>query len=308
MSTSAKRAGTPDKDASHTSLDHTLRGFAATFDTHFEKLLTPARPVPQRILDAVRYATLAPGKRLRPFLVVRCCELVSGKTDEAWPIAAAIECVHAFSLIHDDLPAMDDDDLRRGRPTCHVRFDEATAILTGDALVAFAFELLTQAEDTAIGVQLVRELAEGTGWSGMIGGQMDDILGQTQPPNLELTISIHQRKTARLFATACRMGALIGRGSAAQADALGSYGQTMGRAFQIADDLLDLTTTAEAMGKATGKDASANKQTFPRVVGIEESRAASRELVESATAALSGFGTEADDLRALAGYAVDRNY
>ena len=321
MSIPAERVDTPDAKPSgqpqadgRSLLAGRLRAFAARFDTHFERLLTPAQPAPQRIRDAVRYAALAPGKRLRPYLVVRCCELVGGREDDAWPVASAIECVHAFSLVHDDLPAMDDDDLRRGKPTCHIQFDEATAILAGDALVTLAFELLTRTNEPAVAARpvipvcrLVRELAEGTGWAGMIGGQMDDISGQSQPPDLDRTISIHRRKTARLFETACRLGALVGGGDDARVDALGSYGQSLGRAFQIADDLLDVTANAEALGKTTGKDALACKQTFPRIVGIEGSRTAARELVDAAVAAVSGFGPEADDLRTLARWAIDRN-
>ena len=324
MSISAKRADGPDATPSgepqadrQSLLADRLRAFAARFDTHFERLLTPAQPVPQRIQDAVRYAAMAPGKRLRPYLVVRCCELVGGCADDAWPAASAIECVHAFSLVHDDLPAMDDDNLRRGRPTCHIQFDEATAILAGDALVTLAFELLTRTNEPAAAVRpvkpvepacrLVRELAEGTGWAGMIGGQMDDISGQSHPPDLDRTISIHRRKTARLFETACRLGALLGGADDARVDALGSYGQSLGRAFQIADDLLDVTGGAEALGKTPGKDASARKQTFPRIAGIEGSRTAARELVDAAVVAVSGFGREADDLRMLARFAIDRN-
>ena len=286
-----------------------LREFATRFDAQFERLLTPTSPAPERILQAVRYAALGPGKRLRPFLVVRSCELVEGNVADAWPVAVAVECVHAFSLVHDDLPAMDDDELRRGRRTCHVQFDEATAVLVGDVLIILAFEILARnVEDHALATRLIRELAEGAGWSGMIGGQMDDISGQAEPPELDRTVAIHERKTARLFRTACRMGVLIGRGADEAIDSIGRYGQSLGRAFQIADDLLDLTASTEMLGKRVGKDVAAHKQTFPRAVGMDESIAAARKLAGEALSALEPFGKAADDLRNLARYVIDRDY
>lgn len=252
---------------------------------------------------------MAPGKRIRPYLVSRCCELVGGTDDEAGPVAVAVECIHAFSLIHDDLPAMDDDDLRRGRPTCHKKFDEATAILAGDALVMLAFELLARhVKDQAMVGQMVLKLARGAGWAGMIGGQVADVLGEARPPTLELARYIHERKTACLFEAACQLGAIAGRSDAASVATLGRFGHWVGCAFQIADDLLDLSSTPDATGKGVKKDAAANKQTFPQCVGIKQSRAAAREAADAAIAALRGFGDEADDLRALADYVVNRNY
>lgn len=286
-----------------------LRPFATAFDEHLAAYLTPSGDVPPELLEAIRYSALAPGKRLRPYLVTRCCELVGGAVADAWPVAAAVECVHAFSLIHDDLPAMDDDDLRRGQPACHKKFGEATAILVGDALVVLAFEILArEVEDRAVAGQLVLELAAGTGWSGMIGGQTADVLGSSKAPSVELAEYIHERKTARLFEISCRLGAIAGHAQANAVAALGRFGQMMGRAFQIADDLLDVTSTAKALGKEAGKDAGAGKQTFPRCVGTEQSRIAAHDAVEAAVAALGVFGPEADDLRALARYVVDRHY
>ena len=265
--------------------------------------------MPPLLLEAVRYSALAPGKRLRPYLVVRCCELVGGERDRAWPVAAAVEFVHTFSLIHDDLPAMDDDDLRRGLPTCHKKFGEAAAILAGDALVVFAFELLgRQVEDRRLAAEAVGQLARAAGWSGMIGGQTADLTGEKKEPELELTQYIHERKTAALFEGACRLGALAGGATPADVARLGRFGQMLGRAFQIADDLLDLTATQEAMGKNVGKDAAAGKQTFPQCVGMERSRLAARETADRAVAQLEPFGPAADDLRALAKYVVARNY
>ncbi|UCC32411.1 MAG: polyprenyl synthetase family protein [Phycisphaerales bacterium] len=291
------------------SLPQRVKDVAGQFDQRFGEYLTPGGDVPQELVEAIRYSALAPGKRIRPYLVVRCCELVGGRVADYWPVAAAVECVHAFSLIHDDLPAMDDDNLRRGRPTCHKKFDEATAVLAGDALVVLAFELLTRhVKDQVLAARMVLELAVGTGWAGMIGGQTADILGQSKPPALELASYIHKRKTASLFETSCRLGALVGGGSADSVAVCGRFGQSLGRAFQIADDLLDVTSTARELGKEVGKDAAANKQTFPQCVGIERSRTAAMEQAKAATAELDIFGPEADDLRALARYVVDRNY
>ena len=286
-----------------------LQGFAREFDERFERYLTPSGDVPVELTDAIRYSALAPGKRIRPFLSIRCCELVGGGIDDAWAVAAAVECVHAFSLIHDDLPSMDDDDLRRGRATCHKKFGEAIAVLAGDALAVLAFEILCgHVTDGLLASRLCLELAQGTGWVGMIGGQTADLTGQAKPPTLELAKYIHERKTARLFETSCRLGAMVGGGIAEAVDSLGRYGQKLGQAFQIADDLLDLTSTPEQLGKRVGKDAEAKKQTLPRCVGIEGSRSAAREAAATAISELDSFGPEADALRALATYVVDRNY
>ena len=286
-----------------------IKAFAVAFDRRLESFLTPRGVVPDELHQAMRYSALAPGKRLRPFLVVRCCELVGGSRDSSWHVAAAIECVHAFSLIHDDLPAMDDDDLRRGRPTCHKAFGEAAAILAGDALLALAFSLLADATpDAAVGVQLVSELASGSGWSGMIGGQAADVAGETKSPSLDLAKYIHDRKTGALFRTACRLGAIIGGGSQNQIGALGQFGQELGVSFQIADDLLDVSACEQDTGKRTGKDAGAGKQSYPRCVGIGASRTAARASATAAARQLEPFGTMADDLRHLAVYVVDRNY
>lgn len=302
--------------ANHLSSTHSssevvsrLQQFAGQFDRELDARLVPSHDVPPELLEAMRYSALAPGKRIRPFLVVRCCELVGGQRENAWAAASAIECVHAFSLIHDDLPAMDDDDLRRGRPTCHKRFGEATAILAGDALLALSFELLTRSDrDATTQVQLVETLAKGIGWNGMIGGQAADVLGQDHPPELARAKYIHERKTARLFETSCRLGALSGQGTEDQVADLQRFGQMLGRAFQIADDLLDLTASTEVLGKQAQKDKKANKQTFPQCIGIEQSRLAAQEATQAALSSIASFGPQADDLRALATYVTHRDY
>ena len=285
-----------------------LEQFASEFDSHFDRFLNTARDVPEELFEAIRYAALAPGKRIRPFLVAECCRVSGGQRDHIWPVGAAVECIHAFSLIHDDLPAMDDDDLRRGQPTCHKKFGEAMAILAGDALVVRAFELLTrEVADRLLACELVCELAQGAGWTGMIGGQAADVLGESAPPTLDRVKYVHQRKTASLFCAACRMGARAGGASSKQVDCLGQYGQALGQAFQIADDLLDVQSTTNAMGKKTSKDATARKQSFPGCVGIEQSKAAARTAVGEAVAALAPFGENAAILRELAEFVVSRN-
>lgn len=291
------------------AISNVLKTFAAEFDRRFADYLTAPSEVPQALAEAVRYSALAPGKRVRPYLLTHCCALAGGPRDRAWPAAAAVECIHAFSLIHDDLPAMDNDDLRRGLPTCHKKFGEARAILAGDALTVLAFELLTRATaDPAVVGCLVAELARGAGWAGMIGGQEADVAGQSEPPSVETVEYIHVRKTAALFVAACRMGAILGGGDEDSVAALGDYGLELGRAFQIADDLLDLTSSTQALGKKAGKDAAAGKQSYPRCVGTEQARADAEAAVARAKACLARYGQKADDLRALADYVVDRNY
>jgi len=312
-------------DSPDLTITDRLRAFATAFDREFERLLAADADVPPRLAEAMAYSALAPGKRVRPYVVCRAHALCGGmdprkttagrdvgRRDQAWsvavlPIAAAIECVHAFSLIHDDLPAMDDDDLRRGRPTNHVKFGEAMAILAGDALLALAFELVARdAPDGSDVRRMTLELARGAGWAGMIGGQAADVLAETEPPDAAIVDYIHTRKTARLFQASARLGSIAAAAPDATIDALGRYGLQLGRAFQIADDLLDVTASSEQIGKATGKDASAGKQTYPRCVSIAETRRLAARAAADAIAALDEFGPAADDLRALARFVVDR--
>lgn len=284
-----------------------VKRFAEAFDQRFSKFLEAVKDAPESLVEAMRYSALAPGKRLRPYLVIECCRLVGGEAEAALPVAAAIECVHAFSLIHDDLPAMDDADLRRGRPTNHVKFGEAMAVLAGDALLAVAFELLTtRVEDSDRAVALVHELSQATGWQGIIGGQVADVEGEGQPVEKPRVDYIHRYKTARLLQAACRMGGISGGAGAQQMECLGRYGLHLGLAFQIADDLLDVTASARQTGKNVGKDAGAGKQTYPACVGIEESRRTARRHADEAATALKSFGGDARALRELATYVVER--
>ncbi len=308
------------------SITERLVLFARDFDAQFAELLAPPEDTVPEIAESMRYSALAGGKRLRPYLVTRCCELAGGTAEDALPAAAAIECVHTFSLVHDDLPDMDNDDLRRGRPTNHKVYGEAMAILAGDGLHAFAFELIVdRMADPVRASKVVLELARGTGWCGMIGGQVADMLGEKRPPSRELVAYIHEKKTAKLFEAACRMGAWIGGGGEAGGgreaggagvggvevefvDALGRFGLSLGRSFQIADDLLDVHATSEQMGKSAGKDARSGKQTFPAAVGVEESGVIAKKIVGEAISALEGFGSEADDLRDLASFVIERRH
>lgn len=284
-----------------------LTQWAERFEQTLSDFITPDERVPASLSEAMRYSVLGGGKRVRAFIITRICESCGGTAEEAAPAAVALECVHAFSLVHDDLPAMDDDDLRRGRPTCHKAYGEAAAILAGDGLLALAFEILgKRVSDPSRAVAMVAELADGTGWAGMIGGQTSDILGEDQAVELALVERIHRYKTARLFACAGKLGALAAGGTEQQIEAARTFGEKLGLAFQIADDLLDVTGNQADMGKAVAKDADAGKQTYPAAVGIEASRRKANELMQEAIQALSCFSDSADELRALAKFVVER--
>jgi len=254
----------------------------------------------ENLRDAVRYAVLGGGKRLRPALVVLSCESLGGDRVSAYDAACAIELIHCFSLVHDDLPALDDDDLRRGQPTLHVHAGEAMAILAGDVMVSLAFEILAQAPvNGEVKGRLVAELAGAT--TAMITGQVYDTLGgfDLATTEAERLVLIHRNKTGALLRAACRMGAWCGVATTSQIDALSRFGESIGLMFQIVDDLLDVTQSAEHTGKATGKDEAAGKITFPGVMGIDVSRHEVERLRQESHQALSGFGTAAQPLRDL---------
>jgi len=254
--------------------------------------------------EAIKYTLEAPGKRIRSALVLWCCEVVSppGRINrDAEVAAAAVEMVHTYSLVHDDLPAMDNDDLRRGQPTCHRAFDEATAILTGDALLTLAFEVLAERiSEPAIAVKLIRQLAHDAGPAGMIAGQMADLKAENSTGTKELIQFIHTNKTAKMFRCAAAMGAICGRANDAQLAALCEYGLKAGLGFQIADDILDASATSEHLGKTVGKDVKAGKVTYLSVMGMEKSRQLEKKLADEAVAALELFGKDAHILRQLA--------
>jgi farnesyl diphosphate synthase len=267
-------------------------------------------------MQAMRYGALAGGKRLRPFLVVESATLFDVPRQRALAVGAALECVHCYSLVHDDLPAMDDDDLRRGRPTAHKAFDEATAILAGDGLLTFAFDVLSRPEahpDPAVRIALVSALARASGLGGMVGGQMLDLeaegryAGDGPPPLDERGVrTLQAMKTGALLRFACVSGAILGEAGAGARDAVTRYGVALGQAFQIADDLLDVEGDPQTVGKATGKDAAAHKATLVAVLGIEAAKAKLRALVAEAEAALAPFGDAAAVLKAAARFVAER--
>ncbi len=263
---------------------------------------------PAKLRDAIQHSLLAPCKRLRPLLVLMAAEACGSDREAAMPAACAVEMVHTYSLIHDDLPAMDDDDLRRGRPTCHAKYGEAMGILAGDALLTSAFEILARdVRVPAVAAACCAELARAAGASGMVGGQVDDLAAEFQDAGLDQLERIHRRKTGAMFLVSLRLGALIAGADGQQLAALNTYGAKLGLAFQIADDLLDVSGDESTMGKRTGKDSDRGKLTFPALLGVDESTRRACRLIDEACAALAVFGTNASQLEALARYVVERN-
>jgi farnesyl diphosphate synthase len=283
---------------------------AALTDAVLDKLIAVPDGLEARVFEAMRYAALAPGKRLRPFLVLASSTLFSLGKSRALQVAAAIELVHAYSLVHDDLPAMDNSDLRRGRPTCHKAFDDATAVLAGDGLLTLAFEVLGHPDthgDPAVRAELVVALAQAAGGHGMVGGQMIDLTAEHRR-DLDIgTITRLQRlKTGALIAFACESGAILGKATLEARHALRGYAHDLGLAFQIADDLLDVEGSAAATGKPVRQDAAAGKATFVSILGVERARAQAELLVSQASAHLDLFAERADLLRQAARFVVDR--
>jgi len=272
------------------------------------RMAMPGDSVPPRLREAMRYSLLAGGKRLRPILCLAFADACSrrglAESEIAEDAACAVEMIHTYSLIHDDLPAMDNDDLRRGRPTSHKVFGEAMAILAGDGLLTEAFGLLARGAQPAR-ARLCRELAEGAGVGGMIAGQVLDI-AEDRPARLDYLLRLHRLKTGALIRAACRMGAIAVAAPSDSLAAADAYGEAVGLAFQIADDILDVIGDAQRMGKPTGADASANRFTFPAVVGLQKSRAMAEEKVHQAMDAVAKLEPTPGPLRALARYALER--
>jgi geranylgeranyl diphosphate synthase type II len=266
-------------------------------------------PCPARLAAAMRYSVLGGGKRLRPVLCLLAAEACGADPARALPAACALEMVHAYSLIHDDLPAMDDDDLRRGRPTCHKAFDEATAVLAGDALLTLAFEVIVahvRPAEAAVGS--VRVLAEAAGPSGMVGGQMADLQAEGRTDGtLDALEAIHRRKTGALLRAALRIGAIVAEADEASLQALDAYGHAVGLAFQIIDDLLDVEGDEAKLGKRARKDSELGKWTYPGFLGIEGSRARAGQLADEAVTALAPLGGRGERLRALARDLLERD-
>lgn len=265
---------------------------------------------PERLAAAMRYSLMAGGKRLRPLLTLWAADACGAADGVAMPAAVALEMIHTYSLIHDDLPAMDDDDLRRGRPTCHKAFDEATAILAGDGLLTLAFEVVARHQrPRECAGDCIAILAEAAGPKGMVGGQMADLAAETRDDaTLDELEAIHRRKTGALLSAALRMGATVAGAGDREKAALADYGRNVGLAFQVVDDLLDATGDEAKMGKRVGKDSGLGKWTYPGLMGIEASRAYARELTASAIESLAVFEGRADRLRALAHQIVERDH
>ena len=294
---------------------------AADTEALLDRLLAP-KPVagelarPNRLLNAMRYASLGGGKRVRPFLVVETAKLFSVPRRQALMVAAALECVHCYSLVHDDLPAMDDDSLRRGRPTAHKAFDEATAILAGDGLLTFAFDILSRPQTHAkpdIRIQLISALARAAGIGGMAGGQMLDLAaegrftnGRGSPLGFGDVKTLQAMKTGALLKFACSSGAMLGGAPRKARAALERYGSAVGEAFQVADDLLDIEGDAATVGKATGKDAAAHKATFLSLLGVDGARKRLKTLIADAEKAIAPFGKDGAILKAAAHFIANR--
>ncbi len=264
---------------------------------------------PTRLREAIRYSLLAPGKRFRPLLVLAACDACGGVAADALPAACAVEMIHTYSLIHDDLPAMDDDELRRGRPTCHIQFDEATAILAGDALIPLAFQVLaSDLHRPEVAQRAVLELARAAGAAALVGGQVDDLQNQFGEPSLERLEAIHLRKTAAMIAVSLKLGGLVAGAAEEWLGRLENYGKKLGLAFQIADDLLDLKGEQAKIGKKTGKDQLRGKLTYPGLIGVEASSALADELIAAACGELDGLGDRAAGLLELAKFSVERTH
>jgi farnesyl diphosphate synthase len=278
-------------------------------DALLDRLLSAPPGLEARVYDAMRYSALAPGKRLRPLLVLASARLFGVVRRSALQVAAALEMVHAYSLIHDDLPAMDNSDLRRGRATCHKEFDEATAVLAGDGLLTMAFELLAHPDthgDPAVRCELVSALAVAAGAAGMVGGQMIDLIAEKQRLDIGAITRLQRMKTGALIAFACEAGAILAKAAPELRTGLRGYAHDLGLAFQIADDLLDVEGSADETGKPVGADAAAGKATFVSILGVDRARAQAELLVGQAVAHLELFEDRAELLRQIARFVVNR--
>jgi geranylgeranyl diphosphate synthase type II len=295
------------------ALDRYLSERAALVEAALARCVVESNGPAGRLFEAMRYSLLAGGKRLRPVLAIAACEAVGGAIDVVMGFACAIEMIHTYSLIHDDLPCMDDDDLRRGRPTNHKVYGEAIATLAGDGLLTDAFRVVassTAPNERVLNdalLQTVIDLADASGSNGMVGGQVIDLLGEGRALELEELEVLHSKKTGALFVAAVTCGARLGGANEAELRAMRDYGRALGLAFQVADDLLDVEASAESVGKRTHKDEARGKATYPSLLGIDRSRDLARQLVVRAHTALGGFDQRADPLRALASFAVERN-
>jgi len=309
----AKRSGGPAAGVRATDfrkLDAALAETSLAMDRVLEELLPLPGGRHGRVQEAMRYAVFAGGKRLRPFLVTTSAKLFGVPARQAQRVAAALEAMHTYSLVHDDLPCMDDDKLRRGKPTTHVQFDEATAVLAGDALLTLAFEILAGREthpSAEVRCQLVAGLARAAGSEGMVGGQMMDMQAPDETHDADDVVTLQRLKTGALFEFACEAGAILGEAGAVKREVLRAYARDFGLAFQITDDLIDSQGNASVAGKSVGKDQNQGKATLISLYGIEGARAEAEKLAGRAAAYLAEFGPEADLLRALPYRLIDRD-
>lgn len=293
-----------------------LAVYRSAVESALDRYSRSASGSPERLTDALRYSLLSPGKRLRPLLVLLAAGAVGGDWRDALASACAVEMIHAYSLIHDDLPAMDNDDLRRGQPTCHRKFDEATAILAGDALQALAFEVISRDTPAANAARCCLELAQSAGRCRLVGGQVDDLaaegrfgfqpFGDGPHERLQFLQQIHQRKTGAMIAASVKLGGLAVGANNAALDSLEKFGTHIGLAFQIIDDLLDVESSPETVGKHTGKDEARGKLTYPGLVGIDESRQRAERLIADACAQLDWLGESAAPLVTMATFVLER--
>jgi len=295
---------------SHAALLTAMTRSAKAVEGVLEEVLPKPHGLHARVHEAMRYATFAGGKRLRPFLVQHSARLFGVEDSRSLRAAAAIEVLHTYSLVHDDLPCMDDDDLRRGRPTTHIAFDEATAVLVGDALLTIAFEILADPKthpSAEVRVKLIARLAEAAGSNGMIGGQMIDMQAPESEFGAEEVMLLQRLKTGQLFEFSCEAGAILGERSDADRERMRLYARDFGLVFQITDDLLDVTGTPEKTGKAVGKDQDQGKATLVSILGLDGARAQAEKLARRAADGLTGFGPGAAELRALPMFLLDRD-
>jgi geranylgeranyl diphosphate synthase type II len=279
-------------------------------DRALDRYLPREKTKPATIHRAMRYSLFAGGKRLRPILCLAAAEACGGKIDNAMPLACAMECIHTYSLVHDDLPSMDNDDFRRGRPTCHKVFGDGIAVLAGDALLTIAFEIVARAKPTSRYNMstLLREVAVAAGSQKLIAGQVADLEAEGKKTSREELRYIHQNKTSAILTTTVRLGAMSANTDTQKLNAITKFGRALGLAFQVIDDILDVTQTSERLGKSAGKDIAAQKATYPAVIGLDGSRTEARRLTRQAHNALSIFGARADALHALANYLLEREY
>lgn len=297
-----------EKQSCRIDFEASLHEKAQIVNSCLWQLITNRPEIQGQLRKSIEYTLKTPGKRIRAAIVLWCCEVISGSINlDSEAAAAAIEMVHTYSLVHDDLPAMDDDNLRRGKPSCHKAFDEATAVLTGDALLTMAFEVLAeQVEHPDRAIRLIKTLTSVCGAEGMIAGQMADLESENAEGNETLLQYIHLNKTAKMFAGAAAMGGIAGGGTDEQIGHLLEYGLKVGLCFQVSDDILDVSSTSKHLGKTAGKDAKQGKMTYPKVVGMDEAKNIAAKLTEEAIGALETFGGEAEILRQLACVLLER--